>query len=211
MDVTVMDVKELRQQIDQQPRYRLAHRPTPLEHLPRFSKAVGGPAIFMKRDDCTGLAIGGNKARHNEFVMAEALRRGADLFVWGGLVQSNNCRQTAAACAKAGLDCHLVLTRDSKAGPVALEGNFLLDNLFGASYEIVDGGMGKDLNRQIIEAADRFHAQGARSFAGTAQLSRRWPRSATSSVRPKLSSSRRLKVLCPMRSTSPPRARREPG
>jgi 1-aminocyclopropane-1-carboxylate deaminase/D-cysteine desulfhydrase-like pyridoxal-dependent ACC family enzyme len=159
-----MDVKELRQKIDQQPRYRLAHRPTPLEHLPRFSKAVGGPAIFMKRDDCTGLAIGGNKARHNEFVMAEALRRGADLFVWGGLVQSNNCRQTAAACAKAGLDCHLVLTRDSKGGPVALEGNFLLDNLFGASYEIVDGGMGKDLNRQIIEAADRFHAQGRKVF-----------------------------------------------
>ncbi len=159
-----MNVDQLRQQIDKQPRYRLAHRPTPLEPLPRFSKAVGGPSIFMKRDDCTGLAIGGNKARHNEFVLAEALARGADLFVWGGLVQSNNCRQTAAACAKAGLDCHLVLTRAANDGPVQLEGNFLLDNLFGASYEIVDGGMGKDLNRQIIEAADRFHAQGRKVF-----------------------------------------------
>src|ERR1700674_3371547 len=82
-----MHVQQLRQQIDKQPRYRLAHRPTPLEAVPRFSKAVGGPSIFIKRDDCTGLAIGGNKARHNEFVLAEALRQGADLFVWGGSVQ----------------------------------------------------------------------------------------------------------------------------
>jgi 1-aminocyclopropane-1-carboxylate deaminase/D-cysteine desulfhydrase-like pyridoxal-dependent ACC family enzyme len=159
-----MNVQELREHVDRQPRYRLAHRPTPLEALPRFSKAVGGPTIYMKRDDCTGLAIGGNKARHNEFVMAEALRRGADLFVWGGLIQSNNCRQTAAACAKAGLDCHLVLTGPTTDGPLPLEGNFLLDNLFGASYELVDAGMGKDLNRRIIEAADRFRAQGRNVF-----------------------------------------------
>jgi 1-aminocyclopropane-1-carboxylate deaminase/D-cysteine desulfhydrase-like pyridoxal-dependent ACC family enzyme len=159
-----MDVKELRQHIDKQPRYRLAHRPTPLEPLPRFSKAVGGPMVFMKRDDCTGLAIGGNKARHNEFVLAEALARGADLFVWGGLIQSNNCRQTAAACAKAGLDCHLVLTGPTRDEPIPLEGNFLLDNLFGASYEIVDAGMGKDLNRRIIDAATRFQAQGRKVF-----------------------------------------------
>jgi L-cysteate sulfo-lyase len=159
-----MDVQQLRQQIDKQPRYRLAHRPTPLEALPRFSKAVGGPTIFMKRDDCTGLAIGGNKARHNEFVLAEALRRGADLFVWGGSIQSNNCRQTAAACAKAGIDCHLVLTGPVGDGPVPLEGNFLLDNLFGASYEIVDAGMGKDLNRRIMEAAARFQAEGRKVF-----------------------------------------------
>jgi 1-aminocyclopropane-1-carboxylate deaminase/D-cysteine desulfhydrase-like pyridoxal-dependent ACC family enzyme len=118
----------------------------------------------MKRDDCTGLAIGGNKARHNEFVLAEALARGADLFVWGGLIQSNNCRQTAAACAKAGLDCHLVLTGPANNGPVPLEGNFLLDNLFGATYEIVDAGMGKDLNRRIIDAAERFRAQGRKVF-----------------------------------------------
>jgi D-cysteine desulfhydrase family pyridoxal phosphate-dependent enzyme len=159
-----MDVKHLRRQIDKLPRYALAHRPTPLEFLPRFSKAVGGPSIFIKRDDCTGFAMGGNKARHNEFVLAEALAQGADLFVWGGLLQSNNCRQTAASCAKAGLDCHLVLTRPAGDGPVALEGNFLLDNLFGASYEIVDVEMGKDLNRQIIAATERFQAQGRKVF-----------------------------------------------
>jgi len=164
-----MDISQLRQHIDRQPRYRLAHRPTPLEPLPRFSVAVGGPPIFMKRDDCTGLAIGGNKARHNEFVMAEALRRGADLFVWGGLIQSNNCRQTAAACAKAGLNCHLVLTGSRPDEPLPLEGNFLLDNLFGASYEIVDVEMGKDLNRRILDASARFQAQGRTVF--------RWDRS----------------------------------
>jgi L-cysteate sulfo-lyase len=159
-----MDVEQLRQQIDKQPRYRLAHRPTPLEPAPRFSESVGGPSIFVKRDDCTGLAIGGNKARHNEFVLAEALAQGADLFVWGGGIQSNNCRQTAAACAKAGLDCHLVLTGPERDGPVPLEGNFLLDNLFGASYEIVNAGMGKELNRRIMEAAARFEAQGRKVF-----------------------------------------------
>ncbi|HET6325089.1 MAG TPA: D-cysteine desulfhydrase family protein [Planctomycetaceae bacterium] len=159
-----MNIEQLRQQIDKQPRFRLAHRPTPLEPLSRFSKAVGGPTIYMKRDDCTGFAMGGNKARHNEFVMAEALSRGADLFVWGGLIQSNNCRQTAAACAKAGLDCHLVLTGPPRDEPVPLEGNFLLDNLFGASYEIVDAGMGKDLNRRIIDAATRFQDQGRKVF-----------------------------------------------
>jgi 1-aminocyclopropane-1-carboxylate deaminase/D-cysteine desulfhydrase-like pyridoxal-dependent ACC family enzyme len=159
-----MDVKQLRQHIDRQPRYRLAHLPTPLEALTRFSQAVGGPTIYMKRDDCTGFAMGGNKARHNEFVLAEAIRRGADLFVWGGLIQSNNCRQTAAACTKAGLDCHLVLTGPPRDAQPPLEGNFLLDNLFGASYEIVDAGMGKDLNRRIIEAAARFQAQGRNVF-----------------------------------------------
>jgi 1-aminocyclopropane-1-carboxylate deaminase/D-cysteine desulfhydrase-like pyridoxal-dependent ACC family enzyme len=159
-----MNTEQLRQRISDQPRYRLAHLPTPLEPLTRFSKAVGGPSIFIKRDDCTGLAIGGNKARHNEFVLAEALKQGADLFVWGGSIQSNNCRQTAAACAKAGLDCHLVLTAPPSDEPVALEGNFLLDNLFGASYEIVDAGMGKELNRRIMDAAARFQAQGRKVF-----------------------------------------------
>jgi L-cysteate sulfo-lyase len=159
-----MEVARLREQIDKQPRYPLGHRPTPLEHLPRFSQAVGGPAVFIKRDDCTGLAIGGNKTRHNEFVMAEALRLGADMFVWGGSIQSNNCRQTAAACAKAGLDCHLMLTAPPEGEPALLEGNFLLDNLFGATYEFVNVGIGKELNRRIMEAAGRFEAQGRKVF-----------------------------------------------
>jgi len=160
-----MNSTELRERIDQVPRYPLAHRPTPLELLPRFSRAVGGPEIYLKRDDCTGLAFGGNKARHNEFVMAEAQRQGANLFVWGGGVQSNNCRQTAAACAKAGIDCHLVLTRGRPGNdPVPLSGNFLLDRLVGASYELVDVGFGKALDRRVSEVAARFAAEGRKVF-----------------------------------------------
>ena len=103
--------RQLRQSIERSPRVELAHLPTPLEALPRFSEALGGPPLFIKRDDCTGLVFGGNKTRHNEFLLAHALEQGADMFVWGAGVQSNNCRQTAAACAKFGLDCHLLLSR----------------------------------------------------------------------------------------------------
>lgn len=114
----LLDTSTLREHIDRLPRYPLAHLPTPLEETPRFSQMLGGLRVFVKQDDCTGLAFGGNKTRHNEFLMADAIRQGADLFVWGAGVQSNNCRQTAAACAKAGLDCHLVLGRGKPAdGP----------------------------------------------------------------------------------------------
>ena len=136
-----------------------------LWRLPRFSESLGGPAIYIKRDDCTGLLFGGNKARHNEFVLAEAHCQGADLFVWGGGVQSNNCRQTAAACAKAGIDCHLVLTRGKPGeGPIPLQGNLLLDHLVGASYEFVDVAFGEALERKIAEVAARFESQGRKVF-----------------------------------------------
>ena len=147
--------------IDRLPRYRLAHLPTPLEALPRFSEALGGPPVFIKRDDCTGLALGGNKTRHNEFLLGDALRKGADLFVWGAGVQSNNCRQTAAACAKAGLGCHLVLTRGKGTqGAVAVQGNLLLDHLVGASYEIVEAAMGDELDGLIAARAAEFRERG---------------------------------------------------
>ena len=77
---------------------------------PRFAARLEGPHVFIKRDDCTGMLMGGNKTRHNEFLLAEALRQSADALVWGAGVQSNNCRQTAAACNKLGLECHLYLT-----------------------------------------------------------------------------------------------------
>lgn len=160
-----MNEQTLRERIARLPRYPLAHLPTPLEPLKRFSSALGGPQISIKRDDCTGLASGGNKARHNEFVVAEAQRRGADLFVWGGGIQSNNCRQTAAACAKAGIDCHLVLTRGKPGDDrIPLQGNFLLDHLFGASYEFVDVGFGEALDQKVAQVAARFEAQGRKPF-----------------------------------------------
>lgn len=156
---------ELRQAVERVPRFPLAHLPTPFEFLHRFSKSLGGPRVFLKRDDCTGLAMGGNKTRHNEYLLADALKKGSDTFVWGAGVQSNNCRQTVAACAKAGLDCQLVLGRGRSAGgPDSVQGNLLLDHLMGASYEIVDATIGDELDRVIAAKADEFRAQGRKVY-----------------------------------------------
>jgi 1-aminocyclopropane-1-carboxylate deaminase/D-cysteine desulfhydrase-like pyridoxal-dependent ACC family enzyme len=157
-----LSTTELREAVARLPRYPLGHFPTPLEHLERFSRALGGPEIFIKRDDCTGLAFGGNKTRHNEFLIADALRKGADLIVWGAGVQSNNCRQTAAACAKAGLDIHLVLGRGGPATrPDPVQGNLLLDHLVGAHVDIVEEAIGVDLDDRIAREAAR-HAEAGR-------------------------------------------------
>jgi D-cysteine desulfhydrase family pyridoxal phosphate-dependent enzyme len=114
---------------DDLPRIRLAYLPTPLEELPRLTKALGGPRLYIKRDDQTGLAGGGNKARKLEFSVAEALRQGADTLITVGGVQSNHCRQTAAAAARCGLRCIVVLRGHA---PVTANGNLLLDYLLGA-------------------------------------------------------------------------------
>ena len=90
-------------------RIHLCHQPTPLEEMPRLTAALGGPRLWIKRDDCTGLATGGNKTRKLEFLMAAAQDAGADIVVTQGAVQSNHVRQTAAAAAKLGMKCHAVL------------------------------------------------------------------------------------------------------
>ena len=156
---------ELLERLNRLPRFPLAHLPTPLEFLPRFSEALGGPKVWIKRDDCTGLAFGGNKARHNEFLIADALAQHSDTIVWGAGVQSNNCRQTAAACAKAGLKCHLVLGRGKpKDGPDVVQGNLLLDHLLGASIEIVDEAEGLAVDKKIGEAAERLRNEGHKVY-----------------------------------------------
>src|SRR5512143_1387884 len=114
---------------DKLPRVRLAHLPTPLHELPRLARALGGPRLFVKRDDQTGLATGGNKTRKLEFSVGEALRQGADTLVTLGAVQSNHARQTAAAAARCGLRCSLVLGGQP---PAVENGNLLLDRLLGA-------------------------------------------------------------------------------
>src|SRR5262245_23162647 len=124
MTSPVLTIDEMRLRITKLPRVSLAHLPTPLEELPRFAKAIGAGRVFIKRDDCTGLLFGGNKTRHNEFLLADALEKKADMFVWGAGVQSNNCRQTAAACAKLGLDCQLYLSRAAHNDDI--QGNLLL-------------------------------------------------------------------------------------
>ena len=159
---TLLRPQAIRDRAERLPRVRLAHLPTPLEPLPRFSKSLGGPLVFIKRDDCTGLAFGGNKTRHNEFLLGDALAQGADMLVWGAGVQSNNCRQTVASCAKLGLDCHLVLGRGGHGDEI--QGNLLLDHLLDATYEIVDTPVGPDLDDLIAQAAERFRAQGRKVY-----------------------------------------------
>ncbi len=114
----------------QLPRTELGFFPTPLVALERLSDILNGPRILMKRDDQTGLASGGNKTRKLEFLLGEALDQGCDTVITGGAAQSNHCRQTAAAAACCGLECHLVLGGEQ---PDLLEGNLLLDDLLGSS------------------------------------------------------------------------------
>jgi len=160
--VVSLSTSQLREQVGRVPRVPLAHLPTPLEEMPRFSKMLGGPPVLIKRDDCTGLAMGGNKTRHNEFIFGHAVEQGADMFVWGAGVQSNNCRQTAAACAKLGLECRLVLSRSHFADE--MQGNLLLDHLLGAKVQIVDAKIGPDLDEAIAAEADRQRAAGRRVY-----------------------------------------------
>ena len=112
------------------PRLKFAHLPTPIEALPRLSEFLNGPRLLVKRDDQTGLAFGGNKTRKLEFLIAEAQTQGADMLVTAGALQSNHCRQTAAAAAKFGFECILVLVGEP---PTQVSANLLLDQLFGAS------------------------------------------------------------------------------
>jgi D-cysteine desulfhydrase family pyridoxal phosphate-dependent enzyme len=126
----------LQARIDAVPRVRLAHLPTPLESCPRLSAALGGPEIWIKRDDLTGLAFGGNKTRQLEFLFADVLAEGADTVVAGAYTQSNWCRQMTAAAKKLGLEVALVLLHGEK-GP-ALQGNLLLDRLMGADVTVVE-------------------------------------------------------------------------
>ena len=126
--------------LDSFPRVPLCHRPTPLEAMPRLSRHLGGPQLFIKRDDCTGLAIGGNKTRKLEYLMGEAVAKGATTIITVGGVQSNHARQTAAAAARLGLACELILPRvvPSQSADYESSGNVLLDRLLGAKVHITD-------------------------------------------------------------------------
>ncbi|MEH6357510.1 MAG: D-cysteine desulfhydrase family protein [Pseudomonadales bacterium] len=140
------------------PRQSLGFFPTPLIELPRLSKALGGPLILMKRDDLTGLALGGNKTRKLEFILGEALAQGADCIITAGAEQSNHCRQTAAAAAQLGLECHLVLGGEA---PAEAQGNLLLNELLGAHIHWAgEHRKGED----IPELAAQLKAAGKKPF-----------------------------------------------
>tara|TARA_Y100000590_G_scaffold252891_1_gene284026 strand:+ start:50 stop:1030 length:981 start_codon:yes stop_codon:yes gene_type:complete len=119
-------------------RIKLGHFPTPIEHLRNITKYLGGPNIFIKRDDCTGLATGGNKTRKLEFLIPDAIKNKAELIVTVGAIQSNHARQTAAACALMGLKCLIILEQRLNNAPESYmsSGNVFLDKLFGADVKV---------------------------------------------------------------------------
>jgi D-cysteine desulfhydrase len=141
------------------PRLNFAHLPTPIESLDTLSKVLGGPRILVKRDDQTGLAFGGNKTRKLEFLVAEARELGANMMISGGALQSNHCRQTAAAAARYGFDCTLVLTGEP---PARSSANYLLDQLFGA--EIITVADRKDRDRVLQETFDKAVQAGRKPY-----------------------------------------------
>ena len=145
------------------PRVRLAHLPTPLEPLPRLSEALGVD-LWIKRDDCTGLAGGGNKTRKLEFLLGAAFEEGADTLVTQGAVQSNHVRQTAAAAAAHGLKCEVILEErtGSKAIDYTRNGNVLLDHLFGATVRFVPGGT--DMPAELETTAAEVRARGGKPY-----------------------------------------------
>lgn len=142
------------------PRVSLAHLPTPLELLPRLTAHLGGPNIYVKRDDCTGLGTGGNKTRKLEFLMADAVAKNADVIITQGAVQSNHARQTAAAACKLGIACELIFEKrvTDASDPYLNSGNVLLDRIFGANLRDVEKGT--DMDDAMESLADELRKAG---------------------------------------------------
>ena len=163
MDLTppVVTCENLCERIAQVPQVDLGHFPTPLEECPRLSERLGGPRILIKREDCSGLAFGGNKVRQLTFTIGEAVDLGADTIVHGAASQSNHCRQAAAACARLGLKCYLRLARDHKS---IVQGNLLLDHLSGADVELVDVPFGDELHAVKEVLAEELKAEGLKPY-----------------------------------------------
>lgn len=165
-----MTLDALAHLLDTRPRVRLATLPTPLDDAVRLREALGGrsqcPRILVKRDDLTGLGLGGNKARKLEFLMGAALAERATAVITTGAVQSNHARMTAAAASRCGLGCDLVLTTSTPAPP--LEGNLLLDYLFGARVHLVPAvdpmlAVGHD-EAMVAQVADDHRTRGGRPY-----------------------------------------------
>lgn len=159
-DLQLSRCKDLSIALARFPRTHLGHLPTPLEPMDRLSEELGGPRLWVKRDDCTGLSSGGNKTRKLEFLIADALEQGADTIITQGATQSNHARQTAAAVAKVGLECHILLEdrTGSNDKNYILNGNVLLDRLHGATVSKRAGGA--DMNAEMEQLADTLRQTG---------------------------------------------------
>jgi L-cysteate sulfo-lyase len=146
------------------PRQHFAHLPTPLEPMPNLTKLLGGPTLFIKRDDCTGLATGGNKTRKLEFLIGDALAKGADTLVTFGAVQSNHVRQTAAAACRFGLACEALLDRRVPDRDARYEttGNVLFDRMFGAKLDYLPAGT--DMDAACAERVEAIRSRGGKPY-----------------------------------------------
>lgn len=144
--------------IESLPRFSLTQLPTPLEKLERLTRELNGPELWIKRDDLTGLALGGNKTRKLEFLVGQALEQGADTLITVGAAQSNHCRQTAAAAAKAGLKCELILNGKKPEIP---NGNLLLNELLGAGEHWIKR---PQRAAKLRELPEQLRAQGRRPY-----------------------------------------------
>jgi D-cysteine desulfhydrase family pyridoxal phosphate-dependent enzyme len=144
------------------PRVPLAQLPTPLEPMDRFSEWLGGPRVLVKRDDLTGLALGGNKARKLEYLCGEAQTQGCDVLVTGGGAQSNHARMTAAAANRLGFECHLAVGGDE---PRIYSGNLLLDRVLGATLHFTGANSYYDVESAIEKLAAQLASDGRRPFA----------------------------------------------
>ena len=159
----VPGIDAVRAAIGRLPRVSLAALPTPLDEAPRLTQALGGPRILVKRDDLTGMALGGNKARMMEYVLAAAVAEGADTVVAGAAAQSNYARHLAVACARLGLDCHLILRRSRGPRDSEVQGSLLLTLLYGARVTLTDGD--RDVQMGLLrERAAELQAGGRRVY-----------------------------------------------
>ena len=146
------------------PRLHFAHLPTPLEPLKNLTAELGGPNIWIKRDDCTGLAGGGNKTRKLEFLMADAEEQGADAIITQGATQSNHARQTAAISTKLGMECHILLEdRTGSNDPdYNFNGNVMLDQLYGAHASV--RAKDSDMDQEMADLADQLRSDGKKPY-----------------------------------------------
>jgi 1-aminocyclopropane-1-carboxylate deaminase/D-cysteine desulfhydrase-like pyridoxal-dependent ACC family enzyme len=159
---------QLQQALDRLPRLPLAQLPTPLQLAPRLTQALGGPTIYFKRDELTGMPLGGNKTRMFEYVLPRALAGHADCVVAGAAIQSNYCRQLTAACAQVGLEVYLVLRSVRPEVEQTPQGNFLLDLLMGAHVYIVENIGWPEQIQAIYRLADKLKAEGRTPYIARA-------------------------------------------
>ncbi|MGH8811371.1 MAG: D-cysteine desulfhydrase [Advenella sp.] len=147
------------------PRIRLGHFPTPLEFMPNLTRHLDGPNIYIKRDDCTGLATGGNKTRKLEFLVAQAIAEGADTLITQGAVQSNHARQTIAAAARTGMKCKVLLEQRVPDADNEYEssGNVLLDDLMGGQI-VARLPSGTDMQQAMEQLASQLRSTGAKPY-----------------------------------------------